>query len=188
MKAYLYDNQPVRPTYQMQSSSRRSCTHIHISAPKGDQRLPHDSGVPVPPEQLEKLGVLYYHMPAVSSVDGLAQERGYRNRDEIIVSPEKMGDVYEDKVKSFFAEHLHEDEEIRYIRGGRGYFDVRNSGDDWVRIALEKDDLIILPAGIYHRFTTDETNVSFWRLVTLSSYLICGTARLTLRSYSTFKP
>jgi 1,2-dihydroxy-3-keto-5-methylthiopentene dioxygenase len=29
-----------------------------------------------------------------------------------------------------------------------------------VRIQLEKDDMIILPAGIYHRFTTDESNVS----------------------------
>lgn len=99
-------------------------------------------------------------MPAVSSVDALAEERGYKNRDEITVSPDKMGDIYESKVKSFFAEHLHEDEEIRYIRGGKGFFDVRNKGDDWVRIELEKDDLIILPAGIYHRFTTDETNAS----------------------------
>ena len=68
----------------------------------------------------------------------LASQRGYRNRDEITVSPEKMGDVYEEKVKSFFHEHLHEDEEIRYIRDGNGFFDVRNKDDQWVRISLEK--------------------------------------------------
>lgn len=136
MKAYLYDNGP------------------------GDQRLPHNSGTPVAAPQLAALGVLYHHMPSVALVDDLAAARGYKNRDEIKVSPETMGDAYEAKVKSFFAEHLHEDEEIRYIRGGRGYFDVRNEGDEWVRIELEKDDLIILPPGIYHRFTTDETNVS----------------------------
>lgn len=106
-----------------------------------------------------KLGVYYHHLPDVEGVNQLASERGYKNRDEITVSPEKMGDVYEDKVKSFFHEHLHEDEEIRYIRGGQGYFDVRSKDDDWVRVLLEKDDLLILPAGIYHRFTTDEANV-----------------------------
>jgi 1,2-dihydroxy-3-keto-5-methylthiopentene dioxygenase len=60
----------------------------------------------------------------------------------ITVSPEKMGAIYEEKVKSFFHEHLHEDE-IRYIRDGAGFFDVRSEGDEWVRIFLEKDDLIV---------------------------------------------
>jgi len=124
----------------------------------GDQRLPHDSGRAVSADYLEKLGVLYYNFSNEQDVDKLASERSYKNRDLITVSPEKMGDVYEEKVKSFFHEHLHEDEEIRYIRDGSGFFDVRSEGDEWVRIFLEKDDLIILPAGIYHRFTTDDKN------------------------------
>ncbi|KFY02352.1 hypothetical protein V490_00543 [Pseudogymnoascus sp. VKM F-3557] len=134
MKAYWYDNLP------------------------GDQREPHDSGREVSIDQLSRVGVLYYRYPDLEQVDALATERSYKNRDVITVSPGVMGDVYESKVKSFFAEHMHEDEEIRYIRDGKGYFDVRNEGDEWVRILLEKDDLIILPAGIYHRFTTDESN------------------------------
>lgn len=110
---------------------------------QGDQRLPHDSGRNVDPDYLQKLGVLYYNFNEVQDVDKLASERSYRNRDVITVSPEKMGDVYEEKVKSFFSEHLHEDEEIRYIREGSGFFDVRSEGDEWVRIFLEKDDLIV---------------------------------------------
>ncbi|KPM36891.1 1,2-dihydroxy-3-keto-5-methylthiopentene dioxygenase [Neonectria ditissima] len=134
MKAYYYDNLP------------------------GDQRLPHDSGRGVDADALLALGVYYYHLPELQSVDELAEKRGYRNRDEIKVSPKTMGDIYEEKVKMFFKEHLHEDEEIRYIRDGRGYFDVRSKDDQWVRVQLDKDDLLILPAGIYHRFTTDEDN------------------------------
>lgn len=121
--------------------------------------MPHDSGRAIDAEALGKLGVLHYHLSDIADVDRLAADRGYKNRDEITVSPEKMGDVYEDKVKMFFHEHLHEDEEIRYIRDGQGYFDVRSKDDKWVRVLLEKDDLLILPAGIYHRFTTDEANV-----------------------------
>ncbi|GKT73302.1 ARD/ARD' family protein [Colletotrichum tofieldiae] len=104
----------------------------------GDQRLAHDSGREVTIDELKKLGVFYHRIPDLDGVNQLASERGYRNRDEIIVSPEKMGDVYEEKVKSFFHEHLHEDEEIRFVRDGHGYFDVRSVDDAWVRIRVEK--------------------------------------------------
>jgi len=126
---------------------------------QSDQREDHDSGMSVSTDYLTQLGVLYHYCPSISAVDKIAAERSYKNRDEIIVSPEKMGPVYEEKVRMFFNEHLHEDEEIRYVLDGEGFFDVRNLDNQWVRIRLEKDDLIILPAGIFHRFTTDSKNV-----------------------------
>jgi 1,2-dihydroxy-3-keto-5-methylthiopentene dioxygenase len=126
---------------------------------EGDQRLPHDSGRPVDPAYLSALGVTHYYLPDdLDSVNKIASERNYKNRDEIEISPTLLPN-YEEKVKTFFHEHLHEDEEIRYILAGGGYFDVRSKDDAWVRLRLEKGDLMIMPAGIYHRFTTDDADV-----------------------------
>lgn len=92
----------------------------------------------------------------------------------------------------FFKEHLHMDEEIRYILDGRGqsqctsisstylpnhvcnakssnplhlslyrghqmldwsagHIDIRKGHQQWIWVACNKGDMIVLPKGIYHR-------------------------------------
>ncbi|TGZ83140.1 1,2-dihydroxy-3-keto-5-methylthiopentene dioxygenase 2 [Ascodesmis nigricans] len=127
-----------------------------------DQRAPHLSS-PLPPSDitplLTSLGVEASHHPTVDTVNTFASSRNYKNRDEVNISPSTMGAAYDEKLKIFFTEHLHEDEEIRYVLDGSGYFDVRGGlgeGEKWVRVWVEKGDLLVLPPGIWHRFTTDE--------------------------------
>lgn len=129
-----------------------------------DPRLPHraEPARPVGLEQLRRLGVLYWKLDADRYEDDpelekIRRERNYSWMDIITICREKLPD-YEEKVKMFYEEHLHLDDEIRYVLDGSGYFDVRDEEDRWVRIAMEKGDMITLPAGIYHRFTLDEQN------------------------------
>eukprot|EP00243_Klebsormidium_subtile_P008434 TRINITY_DN39_c0_g1_i1.p1 TRINITY_DN39_c0_g1~~TRINITY_DN39_c0_g1_i1.p1 ORF type:complete len:194 (+),score=64.23 TRINITY_DN39_c0_g1_i1:39-620(+) len=129
-----------------------------------DQRLPHklEPNQPVSREQLAELGVLHWVLDADkyetdSELLQIKKDRNYSYQDLITVSPDKLPN-YEVKIKSFFEEHIHTDEEIRYCLDGSGYFDVRDASDKWIRILVRKGDMIVLPAGMYHRFTLDENN------------------------------
>ncbi|KAG6766152.1 hypothetical protein POTOM_030219 [Populus tomentosa] len=148
-----------------------------------DQRLPHHREPKefVSLDQLAELGVLSWKLDADNhetdaELKKIREERGYSyvvchlnsaslnkcaaiimTADLIEVCPEKLPN-YEEKIKNFFEEHLHTDEEIRYCLGGSGYFDVRDHNDHWIRVWVKKGGMIVLPAGIYHRFTLDTDN------------------------------
>ncbi|XP_061973743.1 acireductone dioxygenase 2-like isoform X2 [Populus nigra] len=82
----------------------------------------------------------------------IREERGYSCVDFGEVFPAKLPN-YEEKIKDFFEEHFHTDEEIRYCVAGSGYFDVRDHNDRWIRVWVKKGGMIVLPDGIHHLFT-----------------------------------
>jgi len=84
-------------------------------------------------------------------------DRNYNYQDIITVSKDTIPD-YDEKVKSFLREHIHDDEETRAIADGSGFFDVRDKNDEWIRIEVSKGDLLVIPAGIYHRFIPTKTD------------------------------
>lgn len=125
-----------------------------------DQRQPHHKN---PPEFVDKLLLDDLGVLSWDNLDGtendptlqnVRKERGYTYSDVVNCCPDKLP-AYEQKIKNFYEEHIHRDEEIRYCMDGSGYFDVRDKSDRWIRIAVTKGTLIILPEGIYHRYTND---------------------------------
>ncbi|NWV59756.1 MTND dioxygenase, partial [Malurus elegans] len=129
-----------------------------------DQRAPHRlrPNRAVSLEQLRRLGVVYRRLDADNyetdpCLKEIRRAENYSWMDIVTIHKDKLPN-YEEKIKTFYEEHLHLDDEIRYILEGSGYFDVRDKDDKWIRISMEKGDMITLPAGIYHRFTLDENN------------------------------
>ncbi|XP_067878312.1 acireductone dioxygenase [Heterodontus francisci] len=129
-----------------------------------DQRKPHKQqpNVAVTLKELQRYGILYWKLDADKyeedpELQKIRKERNYSWMDIVNIHKDTLPN-YEEKIRSFFQEHIHLDEEIRYILNGSGYFDVRDKDDKWIRIAMTKGDMITLPAGIYHRFTLDENN------------------------------
>lgn len=133
--------------------------------PAGDDwRLPHQylPNRPVSPHHLQELGVLVWELDADNyennpDLENIKKQRGYNYSDIVTVAPGQVED-YEGKIKHFFTEHLHAQEEIRFVLEGGGYFDIRDNDEKWIRFRIKKGHLIVLPPGMYHRFTLDITN------------------------------
>ncbi|CAL2050874.1 unnamed protein product [Caenorhabditis brenneri] len=89
-------------------------------------------------------------------LDRLIKQYNMNFHDEVHISRATMPN-FDEKLNIFFEEHLHDDAELRVIKHGVGYFDVRGKDEQWIRIPVRRGDFVFLPAGIYHRFTTDRS-------------------------------
>ena len=106
-------------------------------------------------------GVLYKPLPLEAdgyqpTLDALKSEAGYIEQDQVELLPDnpKLKEI----CAKFVDEHLHDDDEVRFVLEGAGIFDIRSSDDRWMRVEVEAGDLIVVPAGRYHRFFLTAAN------------------------------
>ena len=123
---------------------------------------------PISAEELNRAGVYYaklgtdeasYQVP----LDALKQARGYVAQDIVALSPSTPN--LDTICAKFIPEHHHDDDEVRFVLEGEGIFDIRSQDDRFMRVLVERGDLIIVPKERHHRFMlTESKNIRCVRL------------------------
>lgn len=104
-------------------------------------------------------GILHWVLPTdeadyTEPLQKIRDDRGYISMDQVHLGASTPD--LDTLLTKFFGEHLHTDEEIRFVVEGAGVFDLRNREDRWMRVHVSAGDLIIVPANKYHRFALDD--------------------------------
>lgn len=119
--------------------------------------LEDPSETPISVDELASNDVIYRAMPVddyVAPLEAFMRAQGYRTRDEIQLSP-ATPNLAAIEAK-FDREHLHNDDEVRYVLEGEGIFDIRSKDDRWMRVIVQVGDLISVPKDRHHRFLLTE--------------------------------
>lgn len=127
-----------------------------------------ETGDPLSVDELERQGIFYRALPLHAAVyqaelEGLKLDKGYVEQDEIELRPDTPG--LDAICEKFDGEHLHEEDEVRFVLEGEGVFDIRSGDGRWMRVKVQQGDLIVVPAKRYHRF--ELTDAKTFRCVRL---------------------
>ncbi len=120
---------------------------------------PNDTQESISHSDLEAVGVLAERLELDAdafqpALDKLKTQRGYVEQDVIELQPETPN--LDALCAKFVDEHLHTDDEVRYVLEGEGIFDLRSQDDRWMRVTVEPGDLLVVPANLHHRFLLTE--------------------------------
>ncbi len=127
-----------------------------------------ETGKNISAEELNSHGITYEQMPTEESVyksplEKLMKERGYVTMDQVGMKPDMPN--FEALCQKFVGEHLHTDDEVRFVLQGSGVFEIRSLDDQWMKVIVEPGDFILVPANRFHRFyLTDEKKIQCVRL------------------------
>ncbi len=83
-------------------------------------------------------------------IEQLKKSGGYVTADVIDVNSETPG--LDTMLAKFNIEHLHDEDEVRYIVAGRGLFHIHPASSPVIAIEVEAGDLIRVPRGTLHWF------------------------------------
>ena len=112
-----------------------------------------DTGRELTAKELLHEGIHYERIPTEDyqgSLDRIKMAWGYSAQDIVELNPRTPN--LDAICAKFDKEHLHTDDEVRFVLQGEGYFDVRSKGDRWMHIFVEAGDFILVPADRNHLF------------------------------------
>lgn len=106
---------------------------------------------------LAKLGIFTHTLESVAcdpgenaQLDHLINQGAFVYRDL-----EEWSKVSKARQDDYQQEHLHDEDEVHFFTAGSAFVDVRDKGDNWVRLHCVAGDFLCLPRGMYHRIAPD---------------------------------
>jgi 1,2-dihydroxy-3-keto-5-methylthiopentene dioxygenase len=127
-----------------------------------------DTNQEISAQELNAQGVTYEQFETDETkykapLEALMRERGYVTMDQVKMWPEMPN--FDALCQKFVGEHLHTDDEVRFVLAGAGVFEIRSLDDRWMKVTVHPSDFILVPANRFHRFyLTEEKNIQCVRL------------------------
>ena len=111
------------------------------------------TGREISPEILIGEGIQYEKIPLSNyqpELDRIKKSWSYKSQDTVELEPGTPNLAL--ICAKFDKEHLHTDDEVRFVLSGEGYFDIRSKDDRWMHVFVEAGDFILVPANRHHLF------------------------------------
>ncbi len=127
-----------------------------------------ETGKDISAQELNAQGVTYRQLPTEEAaytppLEQIMKDNGYVTMDQVKMWAEMPN--FDALCQKFVGEHLHTDDEVRFVLSGSGVFEIRSLDDRWMKVLVEPQDFISVPANRYHRFyLTDEKKIQCMRL------------------------
>ena len=118
-----------------------------------------DDDTAIGSDALAREGVHHERLPTAPAayqggLDALKARGGYVHQNEVALCAETPN--LDAICAKFVDEHLHTEDEVRFVLEGEGVFDIRATDERWMRVTVEAGDLIVVPKDRYHRFFLTE--------------------------------